>query len=235
MRKNYLWYEIKIEQDEFPESPREWDNLWTLVTAHRNYNGDDELPEGQASIDRAFEMHLEWEWLTSDEVYYHEVWLYEHSWVAISTSPFGDRWDSWQWGYIYVSIEKAKEELILKDEDTLESKTLEYLDNEIKTLDKYYRWEIYEYKIELLWEMSWWYESIEEALTEAKAYIDVSDPEWKINKLWDKIYNQCMDDFWNRFNEEKFESDLMTDEDWIEIQANEDLLTEIVWDKLRNY
>ena len=28
---NYRGYTIEIDQDEFPESPREWDNLGTMI------------------------------------------------------------------------------------------------------------------------------------------------------------------------------------------------------------
>jgi len=231
---NYLWYNIEITQDEYPENPREWDNLWTLVTSHRNYSGDDELPEWQASIEKAFAMYLEWEWLSMEEVYYHTVYLYEHSWVTISTSPFWCRWDSWQWGYIYVSKKKAEEELTCA-KCNLEKVTLTYLDNEIKTLDKYYRWEIYEYRIELLWEMSWWYESEDEALAEAKRYIDTTDPEGKIMNISELIYNEAMDSFWDKFNNLKNDSEMMVDKEWETIEANEELLTNIVWDKLRKY
>ena len=38
-------HKIKIYQDELPESPRNWDNLGTMVCWHRNYNLGDEQPK----------------------------------------------------------------------------------------------------------------------------------------------------------------------------------------------
>jgi len=229
----YLGYEIEIVHDEYPDNPREWDNLWTLVTAHRNYSGEEELSHDCESMEDAFEEHLKDNWLTMDKVYYHRVWLYEHSWVTISTSPFGDRWDSWQWWYIYISIEDAEQNMIGKNKEALEKESLRYLDTEIKTLDKYYTWEIYEYRIQLLWEMSWWYESEEEALTEAKAYIDSQDPEWKTMKLWEELYEQALDNLWDYINEQTFER-CRTEDDNVDEDKRKEII-EIVWSKLREY
>lgn len=229
----YLWYTIEIKIDEYPENPREWDNMWTLVTAHRNYSGDEELPSDCNSIDEAFEMHLEWEWLTSDEVYYHKVWLYEHSWVLISTSPFSCRWDSGTWGFIYVSKKKADEELCPTDKDELEKIALEYLDNEIKTLNKYYIWDIYKYHIEHLDEHAGWYESEEEAIAEAKSIIDSEDPKGKTMKMAEDLYTRSMDQFWDNVNEQTLEDCITSDGETDESQR--DMIVNIIWEKLRQY
>jgi len=46
-------YVIKILPDEDPESPREWDNLGTMVCAHSRYNlGDEQSPTGSGLGDR---------------------------------------------------------------------------------------------------------------------------------------------------------------------------------------
>lgn len=143
-------YKLVIEQEQdWVESPREWCNLWTLVTAHRRYSWDEELPSDAWDIDEAFDIHLKSKWLTIDDVYYHKVWLYEHSWVRISTAPFGCRWDSGQWGYIYISTETIrKEELIVAPWKTMEQTVLEILANEILALDQWYSWDIYWFVIE---------------------------------------------------------------------------------------
>ena len=83
--------------------------------------------------------------------------------------------------------------------------------------------------------MSWWYESEDEALAEAKRYIDTTDPEGKIMNISELIYNEAMDSFWDKFNNLKNDSEMMVDKEWETIEANEELLTNIVWDKLRKY
>lgn len=148
MLTKIIWnkeYELVIKQDDTPDSPRNWDNLWTLVTAHRSYSWDEELPSDAWDIDEAFDVHLKSKWLTIDDIYYHKVYLYEHSWVRISTAPFGCRWDSGQWWYIYISKDKIKEENI---ENKTKKEILEYLESEIEVLDQYYQWDVYMYTVE---------------------------------------------------------------------------------------
>jgi len=229
----YLWYTINITQDTDCESPREWDNVWTLVTAHRNYSGDEELPHDCESMEDAFEEHLEWEDLSLEEVYYREVYLYEHSWISVSTSQFNCRWDSWQWWYIYTSKSRlTKEHIDFKTEEDIK-KVYEYLDWEIDLLDKYYKGEVYSYWIDILDEYCWWYYSEEEAISEAKDIIDTQDPEWKTFKYALELYSNSMDNFWDNANEKIFR-DIIT-EDWEEDEQKKDLIINIIWEKLREY
>lgn len=142
-----ITYTLTIDYDDYDESPRENDNLWTLVTAHRNYAWDEELPEDCESLEDAFIEHLDDKWLTMDQVYYHRVWLMDHLWLSVRTSPFWCQWYSGQWGYIYVSHDRYKEECIPVEWETDEQSALKYLDGEIETLNRYYSWEIYRFSI----------------------------------------------------------------------------------------
>lgn len=146
-------YKLIIDQDECAESPREWSNVWTLVTAHRNYSWDEELPHDCADMDSAFEEHLSQKWLWDEDIFFHKVWLMDHGWISIQTSPYWCRFDSWHWWYIYTTIKNAEEEFGMSTSEieegkNLEDKALEYLDNEIKILNKYYSWNIYQFIIE---------------------------------------------------------------------------------------
>lgn len=140
-------YKLVIEYDEYPTNPREWDNLWTIVTAHRNYCFDEELPSDCDSISQAFENHLEYKWLSIDEVYYLPVYLYDHSGQSVSTKPFSCSWDSWQLWYIYVSKEKIKTDTLLTT--NIKEKALEYLNAEIEDLNRYLTWDILEAIVEV--------------------------------------------------------------------------------------
>jgi len=145
---DWIEYKLVVCNDDCPESPREWDNIWTLVTAHRKFSWDEELSHDCESIDEAFEEHLKNKWLTIDDIYYHRVYLMDHSWWSVRTTPFWCRWDSWHLWYIYVSIKKATDELIINEWETLESKSLRVLNSEIETLDNYLQWNVYEFIIE---------------------------------------------------------------------------------------
>lgn len=125
--KEYL---LTVEQDDYAEDPRNWDNVCTMVCFHRHYSlGDkhdyddgDEFFEDilhdvcgmereafeELSTREKYKLACE-----SDKIYIKELNLYEHSGITISTScdyPYNDRWDAGCVGWVYVSKERAMEE-----------------------------------------------------------------------------------------------------------------------------
>lgn len=104
-------YTINIEYDEYSESPREWDDLSTIYSNHRNYNPDNHKIE---------EILDEEGYLNMEGKVGLMVWLFEHSNCTFKTSeigdsnPFGDgmyaRFDSGQFGIIAMPVECAKRE-----------------------------------------------------------------------------------------------------------------------------
>lgn len=128
--KEGVEYTLKIETNDTPESPRDWDNVCTMVCWHRsyslgdkhNYDNSDEFFED--ILHNICEMEYEeFEELStrekyklaceSDKVYIQELNLYDHSGLTISTSsgyPYNDRWDAGCVGWIYVSKENAIKE-----------------------------------------------------------------------------------------------------------------------------
>lgn len=134
---NYL---IRIFHDVSPESPREWDNLGTMVCFHRRYDLGDKHDYCSGNYDG-------WEEMKEDIIKQENVhtilplYLYDHSGITMSTSPFSCRWDSRQVGWIFVSKDKVKKEGI--DESKIE----EYLKGEVKTYDQYLRGDVYGYKV----------------------------------------------------------------------------------------
>ena len=132
---NTIKYVVTLEQDEWAESPREWDNLGTMLCLHRNYNLGD---EPNVSWD-------EMESLVSQRsVVSLPLYLYDHSGITMSTRPFGDRWDSGQVGYIYVTHEDILKEFGGKRVTQKRIKqVLETLRDEVATYDTYIRGDIY--------------------------------------------------------------------------------------------
>lgn len=127
-------YTIEIHYDEWGESPRNWDNFGTMACYHRRYTiGDEKQYEDPIALQEYL--------TTSEDMIYLPVYMYEHSGIALSTSPFGDRWDSGQIGFIYMTKEKAKEEGITEYE------ALDRLDREVKTMDDFVRGNVYGYKV----------------------------------------------------------------------------------------
>jgi hypothetical protein len=127
------------------DSPRDWDNLGLMVCWHRRYNLGDEQPR-QDPADWAA-------WLKKEHpnAVILPLYLYDHSGITISTTPFSCSWDSGQIGYIYTTLERAQEmgfnqwkRLTKKRRDQLAA----YLIGEVKTYDQYIRGEVYRYAIE---------------------------------------------------------------------------------------
>ena len=142
------------------DSPREWDNLGTMAYKHRNYTlGEERIsdpidwlesmlnlnPKYIYSDDRLSELEGKF----FEKFIGHKLYLYDHSGITISTSPFSCPWDSGQVGYIYVSKEKVRKEYGIKRiTEEWKNKILSYLDGEVETFDQYLRGDVYSFTIE---------------------------------------------------------------------------------------
>jgi hypothetical protein len=77
------------------------------------------------------------------------LYMYEHSGITISTSPFSCRWDSGQIGWVFITKETAKEEYgdNLTDKELAE-KLNDILEAEVKTYDQYLTGDVYSFNIQ---------------------------------------------------------------------------------------
>jgi hypothetical protein len=133
-------FELEIEQDSSPESPRTWDNLGTMVCFHKRYDlGDktDYRSEDYDSWDELRQGIID----NEGEVFMLPLYLYDHSGITMSTRPFNCNWDSGQVGFIFVSKNKVKKEGID------ETKVLDYLKGEVETYDQYLTGDVYGYRV----------------------------------------------------------------------------------------
>jgi len=134
-------FELKIEQDTDPMNPRtDWDNLGTMVCFHKRYDLGDKTDYRSNDYD-SWEELKEGIIKNEGEVVILPLYLYDHSGITISTSPFDCNWDSGQIGFIFVSKYKMKKEGI--DETKVE----EYLKGEVETYDQYLTGEVYCYEV----------------------------------------------------------------------------------------
>ena len=102
--------------DDMPYSPREDDNLGTLIAFHSRYDlSDDDNWTKEELIEH----------VAKEDVLSLPVYMYEHSQVALSTEPFSCSWDSGQVGYIFVSYEDIIKEYGKLDIERA-TKVLEY-------------------------------------------------------------------------------------------------------------
>ena len=129
---------ISIEHDPDPMNPREeFDNVGTMVCFHRRYRLGDEHHFSSPADAQAF----------LDDVVdqggiYLPLYLYDHSGIAMRTTPLGDPWDSVQIGWIYATKGAIDHEWS-GDQDSAES----YLQGEVETYDQYLRGDVYGYTI----------------------------------------------------------------------------------------
>lgn len=141
--------ELRIYLDDDPINPRDgdWqDNFGHMVCFHRDYILGDKhnLKQSEFSSWDDVEEYLIKE---EDAVIILPLYLYDHSGITIQTSPFSDRWDSMQVGFIYCSNNDIKECFLKKDSDEITSKILKQAENnllcEVKEYDEYLRGEVY--------------------------------------------------------------------------------------------
>jgi hypothetical protein len=133
-------FELEVVQDTNPYSPREDDNLGTMICFHNRYELGDKT-------DYRSEDYDSWEELkegiikNEGEVVILPLYLYDHSGITISTSPFGCNWDSGRIGFIFMSKHK------IKKEEIDETKVEQYLIDEVKVYDQYLTGDVWGYNV----------------------------------------------------------------------------------------
>ena len=140
-------YLIEIYPEDSPSSPREWDNLGTMVCFHRRYTLGDKH-------DYSFRDYNSWDEMEKAIIKNENVgvilplYLYDHSGITMNTTGFSCGWDSGQVGFIYISKEKILKEyggkIVTKK---LKERVEGYLKSEVNTYDQYLTGDVYGYKV----------------------------------------------------------------------------------------
>lgn len=155
---------LVIEQDQFAEDPRSWDNLGTMLCCHRDYNLGDcnsnkETELQLAEICRKYgksdeeidEMTFAEEVqfiLDQDDVCGLPLWLYDHSGISISTSRQCS-WDSSFVGLIFVEKDSYLAQMGLKEDIYWKVRAEKTLESEIEIYNDFLegnvcQWVLYE-------------------------------------------------------------------------------------------
>jgi hypothetical protein len=139
-------YELEIEQDNDPMNPRtEWDNITTIVCFHKRYNLGDKTDYKSSDFSSWDELK---EQIESDNkvLMIKPLYMYDHSGITISTSPFGCQWDSGQIGWVFIT-EKQLQYITGDSSGHTETNLEEIIDSDVKTYDHYITGEVYQYTI----------------------------------------------------------------------------------------
>jgi hypothetical protein len=139
-------YELKIEQDTDPMNPRtDWDNITTIVCFHKRYELGDKTDYRTEDYDSWDEMKKQ---IKKDNkvLLIKPLYMYDHSGITISTSPFSCRWDSGQIGWVFISEKQLN--TMCGEDFKRGKKTLEcIIDSEVKNYDEYLTGNVYQYTI----------------------------------------------------------------------------------------
>jgi hypothetical protein len=138
---------LKVLHDSSADSPREWDNLGTMVCFHNRYDLGDNHNYNSDDYNNWEEMKKAIEKEENTAVIL-PLYLYDHSGISISTGAFSCRWDSGQIGFIFISKEKALQEFGGKIVTAkLKERLVGILEGEVETYDQYVRGEVYGFQI----------------------------------------------------------------------------------------
>lgn len=152
----YRGYTIRIyPDDDYGESPREWDNLGHMACFHSRYDLGDNYQNRPDGCRDANDF-LEWLKENKDEIaILLPLYLYDHSGITMWTDDGIKRyhqhyaWDGGQVGYIYVLKSELRKELKAV---RLSKKNLEYarkvLIGEVQVYDQYLTGDVYGYVLE---------------------------------------------------------------------------------------
>lgn len=165
----YKNHTIQIFPDDYAESPRSWDNLTEFHCSHRRYSLGDKgfnYSNGQDCISVAKEAEKQGDIVLP-------LYLYDHSGITVSLSPFSCPWDSGQVGFVVIRREKMLKEFSAKIfSKSLKNKALKIAQGEAQTYDQFLRGEVYGYKIDEDGDSCWGFYGQEVCMDEAKSVVD---------------------------------------------------------------
>lgn len=133
--------ELRIFNDDMAENPRTmWDNAATMICFHKRYNLGDKHDYSQDDFEN-------WDELREQIEKDHEIaailplYLYDHSGITISTTPFSCRWDSGQVGWVFMTmIDATLSELVREKAEQL-------IRAEVKEYDQYLTGDVYGFQL----------------------------------------------------------------------------------------
>lgn len=132
---------LRVIRDEYPESPREWDNLGTMYCEHSRYalgdkDAEDPRVEGMS--------YKEW----TKNIIHLPLYLYDHSGITMNTTGFSCPWDSGCVGIIYITKKRIEDDFGWKViTKARKEKILQYLKNEVEVYDQYLTGDVWGFQV----------------------------------------------------------------------------------------
>lgn len=173
--KTWTEYRVTLRPDRDPESPREWDNLGTMVCWASRYTLGDEQPKCD---NEEWLRDLIGELVNADDpelipfdphgmaildkhVVMLPLYLFDHSGITMNTGGFSCPWDSGQVGYIYCTLEQCRDNWMRPDatwdtmlpthdgpDITMREYAKRILESEVETYATYLEGQVYGFEIQ---------------------------------------------------------------------------------------
>ena len=151
---------LKIYPDTCPENPRQFsDHTSKIAYKHRNYTlGDEVIGEPIEWLEDKLGLSRKGEYtnerLAQLETQFFKkfialpLYIYDHSGVTMSTTPFSCQWDSSKVGYIYASKGDVRKDWnVPRVSHKLKQQILEQFKAEIKEFSSYLSGDVYAYDV----------------------------------------------------------------------------------------
>jgi hypothetical protein len=138
---------LEIVFDNTPESPRTFDNLSIMVCFHKRYALGDKHKYREDEFSGWDELRSTIE-KDHDVVAIYPLYIYDHSGITISTTPFQCRWDSGQVGFVFVDKKTVRECMsVLRITQKMIDKVSADIEDEVNTYDQYLRGDVYGFQL----------------------------------------------------------------------------------------
>lgn len=130
------------------ENPRDWYTIGNMVCLHSKYNLGDKHPYRKGDFNSWDEIKKQ---IVKDNgpCIILPIYMYDHSSITLSTSPFSCRWDSGQVGFIFVTNDEVK---LRYGYNTITKNIKENIERvlteEVNMYDKYINGDTYMYIVE---------------------------------------------------------------------------------------
>lgn len=142
---DYRGYRIEIVPDDYPEGPREWDNIWSLYCFHQRYIIGDKHDYRESYFHDwdEFENAIKEDF---DVIAIHPLSLYDHGGTTLFRGVHRG-WDNSRVGFAFVTRDKLE----WFDKERPFEEVLELMENNLDTeLETYNQWangEVYGYQV----------------------------------------------------------------------------------------
>lgn len=134
---------LEIHRDYCPRDPRENDNLGTMVCFHKRYAIGDKHDYNPHDF-RSWEEVKSAIEKDNDVAVILPVYMYDHSGIALATTPFHCPWDSGQVGWIYATKEKIRQWFNVKKVTAkIKENAAEILRKEVEVYSNYINGDVY--------------------------------------------------------------------------------------------